>query len=73
MPGVTVSGTVTVTGTGETEQVTAVLRAQAPGLPATTVDGSWRLYGGTAQAAVTVSNSTGRASGSMPAPQGVPY
>ena len=73
VPGVKVSGTVTVTGTDETEEVTVVLRAEAPGLPATTVDGSWRLYGGTAQAAVTVSNSTGRASGSMLAPEGVPY
>ena len=73
MPGVKVSGTVTVTGSGENMIVTAVLRARAPGLAAARVTGSWRLYGGSARAAVTVTGGSGTAAGSMPAPEGVPY
>jgi pimeloyl-ACP methyl ester carboxylesterase len=73
VPGVKVTGTVTVSGSGEHTAVTAVLRAQAPGVARITVTGSWRLYGGQARAAVTLSSGPGTATGSMPAPEGVPY
>jgi pimeloyl-ACP methyl ester carboxylesterase len=64
VPGVKVSGTVTISGT----TVTARLRSQAPGLAEADVSGSWPLYGGSATAAVTVSSGGDTASGSMPAP-----
>jgi hypothetical protein len=70
---VKVSGTVTVRGSGARTTVTAVLRARAPGVPGTAVTGSWRLYGGRASASVTLSAGRGTATGSMPAPEGVPY
>jgi hypothetical protein len=70
---VKVSGSVTVTGSGENVIVTAVLRAQAAGLAPARVTGSWRLYGGSARAAVTIISGSGTAAGSMPAPEGVPY
>jgi hypothetical protein len=73
VPGVQVSGTVTVTGSGENMIVSAALRVQAPGVPAVRVTGSWRSYGGSAQAAVTITGGTGTATGSTPAPEGVPY
>jgi pimeloyl-ACP methyl ester carboxylesterase len=73
VPGVKVSGSVTVTGSGENMIVTAVLRAQAVGVAAAAVTGSWRLYGGSARAAVTITSGSGTAAGSMPAPEGVPY
>jgi pimeloyl-ACP methyl ester carboxylesterase len=73
VPGVKVSGTVTMSGTDESSVLTAVLRAQGPGGATATVKGSWHLYGGSARADVTVSSGGGTATGSMPAPEGVPY
>jgi TAP-like protein len=73
VPGVKVSGTVTVRGSGARTTVTAVLRARAPGVPGTAVTGSWRQYGGQARAFVTLPAGRGTATGSMPAPEGVPY
>jgi pimeloyl-ACP methyl ester carboxylesterase len=73
VPGVRVSGTVTITGRQEDSVVTAVLRATAGGLPGIRVTGSWRLYGSAARAAVTISAGRRTATGSMPAPEGVPY
>jgi hypothetical protein len=63
VPGVAVSGTVTVTGS----TVTAVLTV--PGL-AGRIRASWPLYGGRALARITL---PGGGSGTMPAPEGVPF
>jgi pimeloyl-ACP methyl ester carboxylesterase len=73
VPGVAVSGTVTVTGTGEHSKVTALLSAHSPGQPTTRVTASWPLYGGQATATVAISAKTGLAAASTPAPEGVPY
>jgi pimeloyl-ACP methyl ester carboxylesterase len=73
VPGVKVTGTLTVNGTGENMTVAVLLTARAAGLAAARVTGSWRLYGGAARAAVTVTGGAGSATGSMPAPEGVPY
>jgi hypothetical protein len=73
VPGVKVSGSVTVTGSGENMIVTAVLRAEAARLATARVTGSWPLYGGSARAAVTITSGSATAAGSMPAPEGVPY
>jgi pimeloyl-ACP methyl ester carboxylesterase len=73
VPGVTVSGIVTITGSGENKTVHANLQVQFPGGPGVKVKSSWALYGGAAQAAVTLSTSGATASGSMPAPEGVPF
>jgi pimeloyl-ACP methyl ester carboxylesterase len=73
VPGVKVSGTVTVTGTGEHSTVTAVLTAQSPGLPATRITGFWPGYGGRATATVTISAGGGIAAAAAPAPEGVPF
>lgn len=73
VPGVKVSGTVTVSGSGERTEVSTVLHARAPGVAGATVTGSWRLYGGRARAAVTLSDGRGTTTGSVPAPEGVPY
>jgi pimeloyl-ACP methyl ester carboxylesterase len=89
VPGVKVTGTLTITGSGEDTNVSVVLSAQSAGLPAARVTGSWPLYGGSAKAAVTVLNAAsgstlnaasgstnagaGTVTGSMPAPEGVPY
>jgi pimeloyl-ACP methyl ester carboxylesterase len=73
VPGVPVSGTVTVTGTGEDKTVTAVLQVQGPGGLSVKVKSSWALYGGSATAAVSLTTGSATASGSMPAPEGVPF
>jgi hypothetical protein len=73
VPGVPVSGTVTVTGHGEDKTVTAVLRVQPKGQACVQVKSSWALYGGAASAQVSLSTSAVTASGSMPAPEGVPF
>jgi hypothetical protein len=65
VPGVKVSGTVTIGAS----TITADLTATAGGLTVTSIKGSWPLYGASARAAV----STATASGSTPAPEGVPY
>jgi pimeloyl-ACP methyl ester carboxylesterase len=64
VPGVFVSGTVTVIGT----TVDARLQTRASGLAGVRASGSWPLYGGSAMAAVTVSSGGATASGSMLAP-----
>lgn len=63
VPGAAVSGTVRISGT----TVRAVLTV--PGLAGHIV-ASWPLYGGSARARVTL---PGGGSGTMPAPEGVPY
>jgi hypothetical protein len=68
VPGVRVSGTVTITGTTTGTAIKAALRARASGLAEAHVSGSWLLYGGSATAAVTVASGGATASGSMPAP-----
>jgi pimeloyl-ACP methyl ester carboxylesterase len=73
VPGVKVSGTLTVNGTGENMTVAVVLRGWAAGLRTTRVTGSWRLYGGAARAALTLTGGAGSATGSTPAPEGVTY
>jgi pimeloyl-ACP methyl ester carboxylesterase len=73
VPGVKVSGTVTPSGSDESSVLTAVLRVQGPGGAAASVKGSWLVYGGAARADVTVSRGGESATGSMPAPEGVPY
>jgi pimeloyl-ACP methyl ester carboxylesterase len=65
VPGVRVSGTVTIGATN----VTAELRVAAAGVAALRLAGSWPLYGGSATAAVTFTSG----SASMPAPEGVPF
>ena len=64
VPGVRVSGTVTMGAT----TVTADLSVRADGT-ATSLTGSWPLYGGSAAAAVTFTGG----SGSTQAPEGVPF
>jgi pimeloyl-ACP methyl ester carboxylesterase len=66
IPGVPVSGTVTVSGS----RITAVLTASGPGVARTRFTASWALYGGSARAAVTL---PGGSSASMPAPEGIPF
>jgi pimeloyl-ACP methyl ester carboxylesterase len=73
VPGVTVSGTVTVRGSDESSVLEAVLQAEGPGGATATVKGSWRVFGGAARAEVTVSSGGESGTGSMPAPEGVPY
>jgi pimeloyl-ACP methyl ester carboxylesterase len=68
VPGVKVSGRVSITGTATTTMVRAVLRTKASGLAETKVSGSWLLYGGSETAAVTVTSGGTSESGSMPAP-----
>ena len=65
VPGVRVSGTVTIGST----TVTADLRVAADGVAGLRLAGSWPLYGGSATAAVTFTSG----SGSTPAPEGVPF
>jgi pimeloyl-ACP methyl ester carboxylesterase len=64
VPGVRISGTVTIKGM----TVSATVRTQAAGLPEAHVSGSWQLYGGSARAAVTVTSGDDSATGAMPAP-----
>jgi hypothetical protein len=67
VPGVTVSGKVTIHGS----TVSAVLSARGPGGTAVSqVRATWAMYGGAARASVTLS---GGAAGSMPAPEGVSF
>jgi pimeloyl-ACP methyl ester carboxylesterase len=65
VPGVRVSGTVTIGAT----TVTAALRVAAGGVAGLSLKGSWALYGGSATAAVTFTSG----SGWTPAPEGVPF
>jgi hypothetical protein len=69
VPGVKITGTVTIGAT----TVTADLTAVAAGTTGTRVKGSWPLYGGSATATITLSTRTTSASGTTPAPEGVPY
>jgi pimeloyl-ACP methyl ester carboxylesterase len=69
VPGVKVSGTVTIGAT----TVTADLTARAAGHAVTSIKGSWPLYGGSAKAAVTFTARAASGSGWTPAPEGVPY
>jgi hypothetical protein len=64
VPGVRVSGTVTMGAT----TVTADLSVRADGT-STSLTSSWPLYGGSAAAAVTFTGG----SGSAQAPEGVPF
>jgi pimeloyl-ACP methyl ester carboxylesterase len=66
IPGVRVSGTVTVSG----PRIAAVLTASGPGVARTRFTASWPLYGGSAQARIML---PGGGSASMPAPEGIPY
>jgi TAP-like protein len=65
VPGVKISGTVTIGAS----TITADLTAKVGGLTITGINGSWALYGASANALV----STATVSGSTPAPEGVPY
>jgi pimeloyl-ACP methyl ester carboxylesterase len=69
VPGVKVSGTVTIGAT----TITADLTARAAGDAVTSIKGSWPLYGGSAKAAVTFTAGAASGSGWTPAPEGVPY
>jgi len=69
VPGVKVSGTVTIGAT----TITADLTARAAGDAVTSIKGSWPLYGGSARAAVTFTAGAASGSGWTPAPEGVPY
>jgi pimeloyl-ACP methyl ester carboxylesterase len=69
VPGVKVSGTVTIGAT----TITADLTARAAGHTVTSIKGSWPLYGGSARAAVTFTAGAASGSGWTPAPEGVPY
>ncbi len=69
VPGVKITGTVTIGA----RMITADLTATAAGAAGTTIKGSWPLYGGSATATITFSTSATSASGSTPAPEGVPY
>jgi pimeloyl-ACP methyl ester carboxylesterase len=73
VPGVKISGTLVLRGTGEHETVSVALTAQAAGLAAVQVTGSWPAYGGAARANVAVTSGAGTATASMTAPEGVPY
>jgi pimeloyl-ACP methyl ester carboxylesterase len=68
VPGVKVSGTVTITGHTTGRTVRAALRTQVSGLAEAYVSGSWLLYGGSATATATVTSGGVTGSGSMPAP-----
>jgi hypothetical protein len=46
---------------------------QGPGGLSVKVTSSWALYGGSATAAVSLTTGSATASGSMPAPEGVPF
>ncbi len=65
VPGVKISGTVTIGAT----TITADLTAKGNGTTITGIKASWPLYGAEARATV----STASAYGSTPAPEGVPY
>jgi pimeloyl-ACP methyl ester carboxylesterase len=65
VPGVKISGTVTIGAT----MITAELTAKGGGTTIMTIKASWPLYGARARAAV----STATVYGSTPAPEGVPY
>lgn len=67
VPGVKISGTITIGASTITVSLTA--RAKAAGLTITAIKASWPLYGAEARAIV----STATVSGSTPAPEGVPY
>lgn len=73
VPGVKVSGTVGISGSGSSSALETRLTVRAHGLRAVTVSGSWPLYGGSARASVTAEQSGRRATGSMAAPEGIPY
>jgi pimeloyl-ACP methyl ester carboxylesterase len=73
VPGVKISGTLTVSGSGEHSTISVVLHASAAGLSPVRVTGSWPVYGGSARAAVAFGTGSGTATGSAPAPEGVPY
>jgi pimeloyl-ACP methyl ester carboxylesterase len=67
VPGVAVSGTVTIHGS----TVSAVLSARGPGgAGISRVTATWAMYGGAARASVKLA---GGATGSMPAPEGVSF
>jgi pimeloyl-ACP methyl ester carboxylesterase len=69
VPGVTVSGTVTVHGSTVSAVLSAVLSAAGPGgVSVSRVTASWPLYGVAATASVRLPSGT---AGSMPAPEGV--
>lgn len=65
VPGVTISGTVTIGAT----TITADLTAKGNGATITKIKASWPLYGAEARATA----STASVYGSTPAPEGVPY
>jgi pimeloyl-ACP methyl ester carboxylesterase len=73
VPGVRISGTLTVSGSGEDSTISVVLHAQAAGLAPVRVTGSWPVYGGAARAQVAFGHGSATATGATPAPEGVPY
>jgi hypothetical protein len=73
VPGVRVSGTVTVSGSGPTSVLTAKLTAAQSGVGSVSLRATWRLYGGSARAETVLDVGQRRVTGTMPAPEGVPY
>lgn len=72
VPGVHVTGTVVVTGSGPRAVVRVSVRAAAA-TARVTVRASYLLYGGSGKASVVISSRAHRWHGSVTAPEGVPY